>query len=214
MARRRAADNVSMHAWFVTALLVVALAASSCASSGARPQPFPMPPGPENPAADIPDRPPGVDVPLSHPDGFAIASAALRLQGIPYRSGGADPQGFDCSGLVQYVLARYGLSVPRVVRDQYAVGTRGTARRGRTRRSGVLHDRRPARLARRHRDRWRSLRPRTECARYGAHRQPGDGILGRTRHWCATRELRSANYAARCGRSACRRTRASRRLAR
>ena len=124
MARRRAADNVSMHAWFVTALIVVALAASSCASSGARPQPFPMPPGPENPAADIPDRPPGVDVPLAHPDGFAIASAALRLQGIPYRSGGADPQGFDCSGLVQYVLARYGLSVPRVVRDQYAVGTR------------------------------------------------------------------------------------------
>ena len=113
-----------MHAWFLTALIVSALAASSCASSGARPQPFPMPPGPDNPAADASDRPPGADVPLAHSDGFAIASAALRLQGIPYRSGGADPHGFDCSGLVQYVLAQSGLAVPRVVRDQYAVGTR------------------------------------------------------------------------------------------
>jgi len=112
-----------MHAWFVMVLIVAALVASSCASSGARPQPFPMPPGPDNPA-DAADRRPGADVPLAHPDGYAIASAALRLQGIPYRSGGADPHGFDCSGLVQYVLAQYGLAVPRVVRDQYEVGTR------------------------------------------------------------------------------------------
>lgn len=113
-----------MHAWFVTALIVAALAASSCASSGVRPQPFPMPPGPGNPAADAPGRPPGADVPLAHPDGFAIASAALRLQGIPYRSGGADPHGFDCSGLVQYVFSRTaGVALPRTSEQMSTVGS-------------------------------------------------------------------------------------------
>ena len=61
---------------------------------------------------------------LAHHDGYAIASAALRLQGVPYRSGGSDLRGFDCSGLVQYVLAQYGVAVPRVVRDQYGIGSR------------------------------------------------------------------------------------------
>src|SRR5262245_26835448 len=102
--------------------LVAAFAASSCASSGARPRPFPMPPVAGGSPA--PEKPRGPDASLPHPDGYAIASAALRLQGIPYRAGGADLRGFDCSGLVQYVLAQYGLSVPRVVRDQYEVGTR------------------------------------------------------------------------------------------
>ena len=41
---------------------------------------------------------------------------------MPYRLGGADPGGFDCSGLVQYVFAQYGLSVPRVVEQQWEVG--------------------------------------------------------------------------------------------
>ena len=55
-------------------------------------------------------------------DGFAIAQTALQLRGRPYRLGGTDPSGFDCSGLVQYVFALHGITLPRVVRDQYRVG--------------------------------------------------------------------------------------------
>jgi cell wall-associated NlpC family hydrolase len=106
--------------------LAAAIAASSCASSGARPQPFPTPPPAAEglPQPEAPDAPAPPDAPFAHHDGYAIASAALRLQGVPYRAGGSDLRGFDCSGLVQYVLAQYGVAVPRVVRDQYELGTR------------------------------------------------------------------------------------------
>jgi cell wall-associated NlpC family hydrolase len=52
----------------------------------------------------------------------AIVQTALMYLGIPYRSGGSDPAGFDCSGLVQYVFARLGAALPREVRDQFQHG--------------------------------------------------------------------------------------------
>ncbi len=42
--------------------------------------------------------------------------------GTPYRFGGANPRGFDCSGLVQHVFRSHGLSLPRTVADQARVG--------------------------------------------------------------------------------------------
>ena len=52
----------------------------------------------------------------------ALVRTALRLAGAPYRDGGADPAGFDCSGFTQYVFARHQVALPREVRDQFALG--------------------------------------------------------------------------------------------
>jgi cell wall-associated NlpC family hydrolase len=52
----------------------------------------------------------------------AIVSTAMMLRGIPYRNGGSDPSGFDCSGFVQWVFAQNGIRLPREVREQYGAG--------------------------------------------------------------------------------------------
>jgi cell wall-associated NlpC family hydrolase len=101
-------------------LLIVVLAAFStaCASTGATPRPFPGPrptaPGPRVPTDASP-------VP-----GTAVTETALALRGIPYRNGGADLNGFDCSGFVWYVFAQHGLAMPRTVAEQYEVGGKVT----------------------------------------------------------------------------------------
>ena len=48
---------------------------------------------------------------------------ALDLRGTPYRNGGSDPSGFDCSGFTQWVFARVGVRLPRETREQFLVGT-------------------------------------------------------------------------------------------
>ncbi len=52
-----------------------------------------------------------------------LVDTALSLRGTPYRNGGTDTTGFDCSGFTQFVFARYGVLLPREVRDQYKAGT-------------------------------------------------------------------------------------------
>ena len=114
-----------------TRLLMVLLAAvpAACATSGAVPRPFPVP-GPDVPAAPSPTEP-AASVPISESplppltrpeNGYAISGAALQLRGVPYKNGGHDPSGFDCSGFVWYVFEQHGVRVPRTVTEQFQAG--------------------------------------------------------------------------------------------
>jgi peptidoglycan endopeptidase LytE len=98
-------------------VILLALGTAGCASSGAVPRPFPTPGAPPS---SSPARPPAR--PAGTADGYSIAGTALSFRGAPYRNGGADPAGFDCSGFVWYVLAQHGIQIGRTVSEQYRVG--------------------------------------------------------------------------------------------
>lgn len=53
-----------------------------------------------------------------------IADQAVAQIGTPYRYGGNDRSGFDCSGLVQYVYAQAGIELPRGTGELLKAGTR------------------------------------------------------------------------------------------
>ena len=90
-----------------------------CATTGAKPEPFPRPG--RGPSIYPRETAPAPPVPVATTGTGAISSTALSLRGIPYRNGGSDPTGFDCSGFVWYVYAQHGIAVPRTVGEQYGL---------------------------------------------------------------------------------------------
>lgn len=95
-------------------VLILPVLAAACASSGAVPRPFP--------GAALP--PTAGESAQGTTSASAVVATALMYQGVPYRDGGSDPSGFDCSGFVQWVFAHNGVELPREVREQYRVGTK------------------------------------------------------------------------------------------
>ncbi len=55
--------------------------------------------------------------------GRTVVAVAKQYVGAPYRWGGSSPSGFDCSGLVRYVYAQVGVSLPHNAAQQYRLGT-------------------------------------------------------------------------------------------
>jgi cell wall-associated NlpC family hydrolase len=51
-----------------------------------------------------------------------VVGIAMQFLGVPYVWGGASPSGFDCSGLVMYVYAQVGVSLPHYTGAQWAMG--------------------------------------------------------------------------------------------
>ncbi|MGH2970707.1 MAG: C40 family peptidase, partial [Gaiellaceae bacterium] len=51
-----------------------------------------------------------------------VVGIAMQYLGVPYVWGGASPSGFDCSGLVMYVYAQVGVSLPHYTGAQWQMG--------------------------------------------------------------------------------------------
>ena len=119
-------------------MVLILVLTSACAARRTAGMPVPRPfpgaalpptaagPGTSNPAPRAPNANPEPGTPNANPApgtwNAELLATALSFQGIPYRNGGSDPSGFDCSGFVQWVFSRHGLALPREVRDQWKAG--------------------------------------------------------------------------------------------
>lgn len=119
----------------VAAALTVALVKPlpSRADNHAHPSPTPTPPPSDTTAALHPlpvvkfkpkKKKPRRAMQLHRSFGARLVGFAERFVGTPYVWGGSSPSGFDCSGLVRYVYAHFGISLPRTTYGQFGRGHR------------------------------------------------------------------------------------------
>ena len=122
--------RVTMSRQAVALLLLVSSLGAACATTRTTagkgpnvPRPFPGAPLPPS-TSDAPVETPPIATSPPLVDALpAVVTTALTLRGMPYRNGGSQPSdGFDCSGLVQWVFAQHGTVLPRDVRQQFDAG--------------------------------------------------------------------------------------------
>ncbi len=53
---------------------------------------------------------------------MGILSVSMNYLGVPYKYGGMDSTGMDCSGFVKTVLGHFGINAPRRARDYVNFG--------------------------------------------------------------------------------------------
>lgn len=61
--------------------------------------------------------PPAQPAAAEETPGTRALEVARRMLGVAYRYGGAGPEGFDCSGLVQYSFRQIGIKLPRTSKE-------------------------------------------------------------------------------------------------
>ena len=138
----RPIQYLAMHRWALSGILAGTLVVTGCAAHQAVPRPFPGAPTPpgvtgappvetaappagatvSTPPAETIAPPSAVVAAASAPWVPSLLTTALGLRGTPYRLGGNDPTGFDCSGFVRYVFAQFGQQLPREVQAQFKAG--------------------------------------------------------------------------------------------
>jgi cell wall-associated NlpC family hydrolase len=98
-----------------TACIAIAAATlAACATHRPAPPPVPLPAPPTADAA--------APTPFKPDPRTVFVQTALDMLGEPYRYGGAERGGFDCSGLVEYAARRAGVVVPRTAQEQLKTG--------------------------------------------------------------------------------------------
>lgn len=65
----------------------------------------------------------GYEEPIQDATAASIVATAKTCLGVPYKWGGQSMKGFDCSGLIQYVYGKHGITLGRTCKKQYAAGT-------------------------------------------------------------------------------------------